>query len=506
MTTLLCILDGLGINPDSRANAFLSAKTPTLSELFASAPWSTLHTHGERVGLPAGQMGNSEVGHLNIGAGRVVEQWLLRIARGFERGLRNESAPYARALTALVDAPSIHVIGLLSDGGVHSHVQHATMLIQDLLKETAAKIVVHIITDGRDTAPKAARAQIELFLSSFTTEPRVVIGSVLGRYFAMDRDTRWDRTFRAVDAITASQGLRSKSALSAIDESYLRGATDEFLEPTIVTPTPITPHDGVIFFNFRADRMRQLVRALCLGQCPQRKGAAVFKETASLCMTEYDGSFGLPYVFDSLPIVNHIGEVVAQAGLRQLRVAETEKYPHVTYFHNGGQEEECQGESRTLIPSPRDVATYDLKPEMSADGVCNAVVHAIENKTNEFIVVNFANCDMVGHTGVLSAAIRAVEKVDECLGRIITALRARGGNGLVIADHGNAEQMVQYDTGIPHTSHTLYPVPAILIEPTKKYWVRSGGALCDVAPTLLQLLNLRQPKEMTGASLLVDMA
>jgi len=500
--TLLVVLDGVGLNPRPDANAVAMARKPTFDALWRDSAHTTLTTFGERVGLPAGQMGNSEVGHLNIGAGRVVEQWLLRISRALQGNFLEASAAYQAFLKNVHAAPTIHLIGLLSDGGVHSHEEHLRLLIRRLLQDTRATLAVHIITDGRDTAPRIAEEQISAFERFIAPLPRVRIASIIGRFFAMDRDKRWERTEQAYRAIVLGEGTRTERASTWAAQLYSREITDEFIEPAVLPGHRFTPDDAAIFWNFRADRMRQIVPAIAL---PSFQGfsrtSAPLATSRVLCFTEYDATFNIPYLFDQLSIHNHLGAVIAARGEPQLRVAETEKYPHVTYFFNGGIEEPLPGEKRVLIPSPRDVKTYDLKPEMSAAAVCDAVLAGIDENRFSLIVVNFANGDMVGHTGVLPAAIRAVETVDQCLTRIVEQLAKCQGQALVIADHGNCEQMVNYETGEPHTSHTTYPVPAIIIGRSEIRSLRNGGALCDVAPTVLKMMGIAQPAEMTGEPL-----
>jgi 2,3-bisphosphoglycerate-independent phosphoglycerate mutase len=448
-------------------------------------------------------MGNSEVGHLNIGAGRVVEQWLLRISRAFKNNKVASTPVYQQWLRSLPAGGRVHVLGLYSDGGVHSHREHFHLLLDRLHSDFPGEIAVHLITDGRDVGPRTSLDQIREFEKLIESYPRASIASVSGRFYAMDRDKRWERTQAAYDAICLGKGHSAKSASQWVADSYAKDVTDEFIEPAVVRSLPWTSSDGVLAWNFREDRMRQIMKALCVEQFEgfTRLGP-VPKPSQVLGFTDYDHSFHLPFLFEQLDIKNHLGEVVAAAGLRQLRVAETEKYPHVTYFFNGGIEKPYAGEERAVLPSPRDVKTYDLKPQMSAEEVTVKVVEALHSRVYDFIVVNLANCDMVGHTGVLEAAIKAVEVVDGCVGRMVQALHAVGGQGIIIADHGNAEQMVNYEDGTPHTAHTTFPVPCILLGHGPSVSLRSGGALCDVAPTLLKLMEIEQPAEMSGRSLI----
>lgn len=498
--TLLCILDGFGFNPTAEGNAVNLAKKPNIEKLLRENPSTTLTTFGEAVGLPAGQMGNSEVGHLNIGAGRVVEQWLLRISRALTGTFLDTSKPYLDYVKNINQ--TLHVIGLYSDGGVHSHKEHLHLLLKRLQKDFSGKVVLHLITDGRDTSPtqaKSSLAELQSFLKSY---PAVSIGTISGRFFAMDRDKRWERTKQAFDAIALGKGPECKDLLEYIQKSYTSKVTDEFIEPAVLNSQPIAPGDSLLFWNFREDRMRQIVRALCIEEFTGfERNYTLPNKNKVLCFTDYDHTFELPFLFPILDIKNHLGEWISGLSKRQLRVAETEKYPHVTYFLNGGIEKEYPGEDRKVLPSPRDIKTYDLKPEMSARAVCDTVCQALDSGKYDLIVVNFANCDMVGHTGDLKAAIRAVETVDECLGKILSHLEKKSGKGLIIADHGNCEQMIHYSDGSPHTTHTTYPVPAILIGGSHKAMMHGGGALCDVAPTILKLMGLPVPKEMTGSPL-----
>jgi 2,3-bisphosphoglycerate-independent phosphoglycerate mutase len=501
--TLLCILDGFGLNPNSQGNAVAQAKKPVIDGLLREYPHATLTTFGEPVGLPEGQMGNSEVGHLNIGAGRVVEQWLLRISRAFKGSFLKDSPEYTAFTKATAQSKTIHVVGLYSTGGVHSHLEHLKLFLKRFVQDNSAShIALHLISDGRDVSPTAFKTDLAELQSFLKDYPRCSIASVCGRFFAMDRDKRWERVQTAYDAIALGKGTATQDLLAYVNESYAQKVTDEFLEPAVTTQQKIEATDGLVFFNFREDRMREIVSALCADTFEGfARTAPVLPKTNVLCFTEYDHTLHLPFLFAQLDIKNHLGEAVAAAGKKQLRVAETEKYPHVTYFLNGGIEKPYEGEDRKLVPSPRDVKTYDLKPEMSAPGVAELVIEGIRSGTYDLIVVNFANCDMVGHTGVVPAGVKAVETVDACLGQILKALRDAKGQALIIADHGNAEQMVNYEDGTPHTAHTLYPVPVILVDHMEKVALRKDGALCDVAPTILKMMGLQQPEEMTGKAL-----
>lgn len=501
--TLLCVLDGLGLNPDTFGNAVAAAKKPTLDELFAHSPNSTLTTHGELVGLPAGQMGNSEVGHLNIGAGRVVEQWLVLIARRLNATYLHTNAGYQQFQSGLLTARDIHLVGLFSDGGVHSHLEHLKLLLTLLKDEFKGKIYLHLITDGRDVSPTRSLDQVRELEDLLKNQDQIQIATVCGRYHAMDRDQRWERTEKAYRCYVCGEGLEAKKASDYIQTSYSQDIFDEFIEPAIINSCPgIGADSAVLFWNFRADRMRQLVSALCLENFAGfERENSLPQATRVLCFTDYEKEFNLPYIFEQQHITKSLGEVVADAGGRQIRIAETEKYPHVTYFFNGLSDDVNKEEYRSLQPSPRDVATYDLKPEMSALEVKTAVLDAINSELYDLIVVNFANCDMVGHTGILEAATHAVEYVDACLGEILGALKAKNGQAVIIADHGNAEQMIKAD-GSPHTAHTTFPVPVILYNTDRNIKQLPDACLADVAPTVLALMGLAQPEVMTGRSLL----
>lgn len=501
-TTLLCILDGFGLNPKEEGNAVAIANTPNFDRLYSTSPSSTLNTSGLRVGLPEGQMGNSEVGHLNIGAGRVVEQWLVRISRELNEDCLSRSPAFKTFSEGLADESTIHLIGLFSDGGVHSHYDHLKLAIESIETKTKANLALHLLTDGRDVSPHASKNQVAEFEEYLESHPRCQIATICGRFYAMDRDKRWERTEQAYRALALGEGRQASSPTEAIQWSYDQDVTDEFIEPIIINQIPIKAEDGIVFWNFRADRVRQITNALCLSDFAHfKREHPLPPRERVLCFTEYDAEFKLPYLFAPDDIKNHLGEVVSARGLKQLRTAETEKYPHVTYFFNGGVETEFPGEERSLIPSPKEVKTYDLKPEMSAYGVLEIVKNGIQSGKYDLIVVNFANCDMVGHTGVLEAAVKAVETVDECLGEIVTEMEQIGGTTLIIADHGNAEQMINYSDGSPHTAHTTYPVPVILHGYREKVTLNSDGALCDVAPTILKVMEIEQPSEMSGSAL-----
>ena len=503
---VLVILDGFGERAESADNAVRLAKAPVLASLLERYPHGVIGTSGPDVGLPPGQMGNSEVGHLNFGAGRIAMMDISRIDVAAHDGTL-ASNPVIGDVVAKAKAAggALHLLGLASDGGVHSSLAHLAALIA-MSKSAGVPVAVHAFLDGRDVQPGTAPryvAEIERHL----TQGAGRIATVGGRYWGMDRDNRWERVERAYRAIVQAEAPRAATAQDGIERSYAAGKTDEFVEPFVVDG-----YDGVrrgvdtaLHFNFRPDRARELTRALALpafDAFARAEGRAPF-EGRYACMTTYDGTFGLPIAFPKETFANVFPEVIARAGLKQLRCAETEKYAHVTYFFNGGREEPFEGEDRTMIPSPRDVATYDQKPEMSAAAVAQAVQEAITSGKYDFVLVNFANPDMVGHTGRLDAAIHAVEAVDVGLGKIVDAARAQGGVVFVTADHGNCELMKDPATGQPHTAHTLNPVPLVYVnDADRAAHLRGGGRICDVAPTMLELLGLPQPAEMTGRSLL----
>jgi 2,3-bisphosphoglycerate-independent phosphoglycerate mutase len=491
----LVVLDGWGTAPPGPGNAVELADTPVFDELWKAYPHTHLTTCGRAVGLPDGQMGNSEVGHLNLGAGSIIRQDLTRIDDAMSDGTL-ASNEVLRA--ALGGRGRVHLIGLVSEGGVHSSFEQLQALVALAGEIGEAEVIVHAFTDGRDTDPHDGLAALQALEAAGTR-----IGSVVGRYFAMDRDKRWDRIQRAYDLLVHARGEHhAASGVEALRAAYERGETDEFIEPTSVgEPAPIRPEDRVMCFNFRPDRMREIVRALCEPGFSEidRGGAEVVRDLS--CLTEYVEGWPYPVAFlPERPSIT-IGTVIADAGGRQLHVAETEKYPHVTYFFNGGEETPLAGERRELVPSPRDVPTYDFKPEMSAREAASAFVTAWGEHKPQFAIINFANADMVGHTGVIPAAVRAVATVDECLARIVTVVHESGGACIITADHGNAEQMLHED-GSPHTAHTLNVVP--LIVTSRAVSLAPEGILADVSPTALALLGIAQPAQMTGHSLLTD--
>ncbi len=497
---MLVVLDGWGWREDAADNAVLQARTPNFDRLWANSPHSFLRTSGLDVGLPDGQMGNSEVGHLNIGAGRVVMQELPRITASIEDGSMARMPALMSAIDKLrASSGRCHLIGLVSPGGVHSHQDHAAAMA-NIINAAGVPVVVHCCTDGRDTPPRSGADDLKKFREQL--DPAVQIGTVIGRYWAMDRDKRWDRVERAYNAIIDAEGEHFDDPQAVMAAVYAKDVTDEFVDPAIIGDyAGVRDGDGVICFNFRADRAREILAAML---DPDFKGFArkrVAHFAAAAGMTHYseDLSPFLATIFESQNLDNVLGKVVADAGRTQLRMAETEKYPHVTYFLNGGEEAQYRGEDRIMVPSPK-VATYDLQPEMSAPELTDKAVEAIESGKYDLIVLNFANPDMVGHTGVLSAAVKAVETVDTGLGRIADAIEKAGGALLVTADHGNCEMMKDPDTGGPHTAHTTNPVPLIMTGGGNKGV--GQGRLSDLAPTVLELMGLQKPVEMNGKSLL----
>ena len=497
--TTLIIMDGFGIGAPGPGNAVSLANTPVLDRLFAENAHTTLSASGLDVGLPAGQMGNSEVGHTNIGGGRVVFQDLPRISRAIDDGSFFKNEAYHQAMdNCLKNGSSLHLYGLLSDGGVHSHIQHLFALLQMAKDKGLEKVYVHCFLDGRDVSPTSGKGFVQELCDKCAEIGVGKIATVMGRYYAMDRDKRWERVQMAYDAMVYGEGIHNADPVDAVAKSYANGVTDEFVEPVVCdSEGTIGDNDSVIFFNFRPDRAREITRAIV---DPEFDGfQREFFPTTYVCNTEYDAS--MPNVLVAWPRVavkNGLGEYLSSMGMTQLRIAETEKYAHVTFFFNGGVEKQYPGEDRVLVPSPK-VATYDLQPEMSAFEVCDKCVERIESGAYDVIILNFANCDMVGHTGVLEAAVKAVETVDTCVGKVVEATLKMGGIAMITADHGNAEDMKQED-GSPMTAHTTNPVPFILCGAGSEL---RTGRLADIAPTILDVLGLACPPEMDGRTLIV---
>lgn len=503
----LIVLDGWGYSEDPSSNAIAHAKTPVWDTLWANFPHSLLRCSGAEVGLPSDQMGNSEVGHLNLGAGRVVYQEFTRISRAIKTGSFFTNHTLTNAVdVAIANGKALHILGLLSPGGVHSHEEHIQAMARLAAQRGAREIYLHAFLDGRDTAPKSAASSLKAMERVFTECGAGRIASVIGRYYAMDRDHRWPRIQAAYDLITNGKGeFTAPNALSALEAAYARGETDEFVKATAITPAgkaPVTINDGdvVIFMNYRSDRARQIARAFAEDDFPGFDRGTRPKLGAFVSLTEYQSDLPVPTAFPPERLGNSFGEYIARCGLRQLRIAETEKYAHVTFFFNGGEEKVFPGEDRILIPSPN-VATYDLQPEMSAVEVTDKLVEAIESRKYDAIICNYANPDMVGHTGNFDAAVKAIETIDLCLGRVITALQKIGGEALITADHGNAERMRDTETGQPHTAHTHNPVPFIYIGRAATP-CNGRGSLADVAPTMLYLMGLAAPSEMSGHPLM----
>ena len=507
--TVLMILDGYGMRDTCEHNAVCEAKTPIMDQLMSQCPFVRGNASGLAVGLPDGQMGNSEVGHLNMGAGRIVYQELTRITKSIEDGDFFENPEFlAAADTCKKNDSALHLFGLVSDGGVHSHLTHLFGLLEFAKCQGLKKVYVHCFLDGRDTPPTSGKEFVAELEKKMQQLGIGEVASVMGRYYAMDRDKNWDRVQKAYDVLTKAEGEKAESACAGIQASYDKEVNDEFVVPFYVEKdgkpiATIQDGDSVIFFNFRPDRAREITRAFCdegfTGFAREKKLDLTF-----VCFTDYDETIGNKLIaFKKEEIKNTFGEFLAAHHMTQARIAETEKYAHVTFFFNGGVEEPNEGEDRILVPSPKEVPTYDLKPEMSAPIVCDKLVEAIESGKYDVIIINFANPDMVGHTGVESAAIKAIETVDACVGRAVEAIKAAGGVLFICADHGNAEVMVDEATGEPWTAHTTNQVPFILVGADPAYKLREGGRLCDIVPTLIELMGLEKPKEMTGESLLV---
>ncbi len=505
--TMLMILDGFGENENENANAVKLANTPNIDRLMKTCPTTDIYTSGLNVGLPDGQMGNSEVGHTNIGAGRVVYQELTRITKSIEDGDFFSNSEFINAIENCKKYGSkLHIMGLLSDGGVHSHIRHIFGLLELAKRKDFEDVYVHCFMDGRDTPPASGESYVSELEEKMKEKGIGKIASISGRFYAMDRDKRWERIEKAYKALVEGEGEKAVSSVSAVEDSYQKETFDEFILPTVITNgeepvATIGKHDSVIFFNFRPDRAREITRTLVdkeFNEFETKKDLDLYY----VCMTSYDETMPNVHIaFKKEELKNTFGEYISKQGLTQLRIAETEKYAHVTFFFNGGEEKQYEGEDRILVPSPK-VETYDLQPEMSAPEVTEKVLEAINSKKYDCIILNYANPDMVGHTGSLEAAIKAIETVDECVGRVVEAVENTQGVLLITADHGNAEQMVDYKTGEPHTAHTTNPVPLILVgmENAKL----KEGKLADLAPTMLEIMGLEKPQEMTGESIIVS--
>ena len=508
-TTVLMILDGYGLNDRKDHNAVAEANTPVMDKLMKEYPFVKGNASGMAVGLPEGQMGNSEVGHLNMGAGRIVYQELTRITKEIQDGTFFENPALVKAMeNCKANDSALHIYGLVSDGGVHSHITHLYGVLEMAKKFDLKKVYVHCFLDGRDTPPASGKGYVEQLEEEMKKLGVGKVASVCGRYYAMDRDNNYDRVELAYKALTKGEGLTAESATTGIQASYDRDETDEFVKPTVVVEdgkpvATIQDKDSIVFINFRPDRAREITHAFCDDDF---KGFERGKrlDVTYVCFSDYDPTIpNKDVAFHKIAVTNTFGEWLAANNMTQARIAETEKYAHVTFFFNGGVEEPNKGEDRILVNSPKDVATYDLKPEMSAYEVCDKLCAAIKSEKYDVIIINFANPDMVGHTGVEAAAIKAVETVDECVGKAVDALLSVNGTMFICADHGNCEQLVDYETGAPFTAHTTNPVPFILINYDPAYTLKEGGCLADLAPTLIDMMGLEKPVEMTGHSLLV---
>ncbi len=522
---VLLILDGYGLSDVKEGNAVAMAKTPVMDKLMAEYPFQKGNASGLFVGLPDGQMGNSEVGHMNMGGGRIIYQDLTLITKYIEDGVFFKNEELLRAINNCKENNSdLHIWGLLSDGGVHSHITHLYALLEMCKREGLEKVYLHPFFDGRDTPPASGKGYLEQLVAKTKEIGVGQVASLSGRYYAMDRDNNYDRIQLAYDSLVLGEGVKATDCIQAMQDSYDNGVTDEFVLPTVITDengkplSVVKPNDSVIFFNFRPDRAREITRAFCYTNeeiaamegsednsksLKSLKRANGYMPLVYVCFKDYEESIPNKYVaFKKVEITNTFGEYLAAHDLTQLRLAETEKYAHVTFFFNGGKEEPSKGEERILVNSPA-VATYDLKPEMSAPEVGAKLVEAIKSDKYDVIICNFANPDMVGHTGVIEAAIKAVETVDGLVGDAVEALKEKDGVMFICADHGNAEQMINPETGAPHTAHTTNPVPFILVNYDEAYTIKEGGRLCDIVPTLLEVMKMEQPVEMTGESLLI---
>ena len=506
--TILMVLDGWGVSTGEGLDAIAGAMTPVMDRLASLYPTTTLEAAGMDVGLPDNQIGNSEVGHLNLGAGRIVYQDFSRINKAIQSGEFFESSVLLDAFnTVKMASGRLHIMGLISDGGVHSHIDQIKALATMASENKVDSIFVHAFMDGRDTPPNSGLGYIQEMEQHLATLKNARLATVAGRFYPMDRDNRWDRVERGLNALVSGQGFEAVSGESAVREAYERGETDEFIQPTVICNSGgpvgvIGDGDGVVFMNFRGDRAREISHALNDRDFNNFERSKFPELSTYVCLTRYDENFPYPVIFSPQEHAKTLGEVISENGLTQLRIAETEKYAHVTFFFNGGEERVFPGEDRCLVPSPQDVRTYDLKPQMSAEGVTDKLMDHLRSWTHDFVLVNFANPDMVGHTGVYEAAVTAIEKVDECVGRISDMVIESGGALIITSDHGNAESMLD-SSGTPHTAHTTRRVPLILVGPgyTSEYPVLREGRLADVAPTILKIMGIEQPEEMTGVPL-----
>ena len=508
--TVLMILDGYGLNDKIEGNAVKLANTPVMDKLMAEYPFVEGQASGMAVGLPDGQMGNSEVGHLNMGAGRIVYQELTRITKEIEEGTFFENEELVKAMeNAKKNDSALHIFGLLSDGGVHSHITHIFGTIEMAKKFGLKKVYIHPFLDGRDTPPESAADFMQQLVDKMAEIGVGEVATISGRYWAMDRDNNWDREEKAYLAMTKGEGVKETDPVEAVKNSYANGKTDEFMLPTVIekdgtSVATIKDGDSIIFCNFRPDRARQITRAFCADDFNGFEREKKL-DVVMVCFTEYDVTIPNKLVaFKKVEVKNTFGEYLAANHLKQARIAETEKYAHVTFFFNGGVEEPNEGEDRILVDSPKYVPTYDKKPRMSAYTVCDEVCKAITSGKYDVIITNFANPDMVGHTGVVDAAVKAIEVIDECVGEVVEFIKEVDGQLFICADHGNAEQLIDYETGEPYTAHTTNPVPFILVNADPKYGLREGGVLADIVPTLIELMGMKQPEEMTGKSLLIE--
>lgn len=498
---MLLILDGFGTNPSKINNAVLQAKTPNLDEYFSTYPHTVLEASGEAVGLPPGQMGNSEVGHMTIGCGSIIRQDLIRINDAIADGSFFEMSPLLRSIDKAKNKEGyIHIIGLVSDGGVHSHINHVIALMK-LCRDNQVRPILHIITDGRDTPPKSALKFVEK-LEAAAKESNAIIATLMGRYYAMDRDRRWERTIKAFEALVQLKGEKCSDAKNAVEQAYARGESDEFILPTVLgNALPMTGESEVIFCNFRNDRPRQLSKALAKEGFHSFDRGPGYEEVKLTMMTKYSKEYLGPVVFPPRKPETNLAEIISKHGLYQFHCAETEKYPHVTYFLNGGHEEAYEKEDRKMVPSPK-VATYDLQPEMSAEEVADEAIKAINNELYSLIVVNFANADMVGHTAIKEAVVAALEALDFHVGRVLDVAKAQEISVLLTSDHGNCDEMVDPRTKEPHTQHTTYPVPCLIMD-DGAWDLANGQGLSSVAPTILEIMGIEQPSSMTGESLFI---